>query len=242
MKPVVIVRFSPTEGPGRLADFLDAAQIPWKLIRIDAGDALPQSSDEYAGLAMMGGPMSVNDPLPWIPPLLDLIRDTDAADVPMLGHCLGGQLIAQALGGEVTDNRCMEMGWHAVQLTDTPQARAWFGAIDGFTTFQWHYQTFSIPPGATRVLRNDYCENQAFVLGPHIGFQCHIEMTAPMVHEWCADAEAATGDAIATSSVQNVMDILHDLNSRVAALNSVADKVYRHWMMSLTVMANHHPG
>lgn len=233
MKPVVIVRFSPTEGPGHLAEFLDAEHIPWKLIRIDAGDALPQSCNEYAGLAMMGGPMSVNDPLPWISPLLDLIRDTAAAEVPMIGHCLGGQLIAKALGGKVSDNHCMEMGWHAVQLTDTPEARLWFGDIGQFTTFQWHYQTFSIPPGATRVLRNDYCENQAFVLGPHIGFQCHIEMTVPMVQDWCADVETEVGTDIPGPSVQSVAAITQELDARVAALNSLADRVYRHWLTNL---------
>lgn len=233
MKPVVIVRFSPTEGPGHLAEFLDAAHIPWQLIRIDAGDALPQDSTQYSGLAMMGGPMSVNDALPWIPPLLDLIRDTAKADVPMLGHCLGGQLIAKALGGEVTDNHCMEMGWHEVLLTDAPEARAWFGEMDAFTTFQWHYQTFSIPPGASRVLRNDYCENQAFILGPHIGFQCHIEMTAPMVKQWCADIETEVGTDSENPSVQNVEAIMRDLDARVHALNQLADRVYRRWTGNL---------
>lgn len=233
MKPVVIVRFSPTEGPGHLAEYLDAENIPWQLVRIDAGDALPHSSREYSGLAMMGGPMSVNDPLPWIPPLLELIRETAAAKVPMIGHCLGGQLIAKALGGQVTDNHCMEMGWHDVQLTRTAEAKAWFGDIDRFTTFQWHYQTFSIPPGATQLLRNEYCENQAFALGPHIGFQCHIEMTEPMVKLWCADVEDEVGAGMPAPSVQNVATITRDLGARVAQLNQVADQVYRHWTAQL---------
>lgn len=233
MKPVVIVRFSPTEGPGHLAEYLDAQQIPWKLVRIDAGDALPQSCSEYSGLAMMGGPMSVNDPLPWIPPLLGLIRESAAAGVPMIGHCLGGQMIAQALGGQVTDNKCMEMGWHEVQLTRTAEAKAWFGDIEAFTTFQWHYQTFSIPPGATQILRNEYCENQAFALGPHIGFQCHIEMTEPMVRLWCKDVEDEVGRGVETPSIQGVATIMHELGSRVAALNALADRVYRHWTAQL---------
>jgi GMP synthase-like glutamine amidotransferase len=229
MKPIAIIRFSPTEGPGHLATFLDQAGLAWTLVRIDAGDALP-AAGSFSGLAMMGGPMSVNDPLPWIPPLLALIRENAAAEVPMIGHCLGGQLIAQALGGSVTDNACMEMGWHAVEVVDSPLARDWFGDAGAFTPFQWHYQTFSIPPGATRVLRNDYCENQAYVLGPHIGFQCHIEMTAEMVREWCRDAAEELRDMAPTPSIQPVAAILMDLDRRIAALNAAAEGIYGRWL------------
>ncbi len=75
MKPVAIFRHTATEGPGYLATFLDERQIPWQLIRIDAGDAVPQIASAYAGLVFMGGPMSVNDDLPWIPKVEALIRD-----------------------------------------------------------------------------------------------------------------------------------------------------------------------
>jgi GMP synthase-like glutamine amidotransferase len=229
MNPVVVIRFSPTEGPGHLAEFLDAEGIPWRLIRIDAGDPLPSSIGECAGIAMMGGPMSVNDPLPWIPPLLDLIRDAVDEDVPLLGHCLGGQLIAKALGGTVTDNQFKEMGWHEVEVVGGATAAPWFDDLPAFTTFQWHYQTFSIPPGATRVLRNGWCENQAFALGPHIGFQCHIEMTAEMVKTWCASDAEEIAAAGGTPSVQSLPQILDGLEGRIASLNRVADVVYRHW-------------
>lgn len=229
MKPVAIVRFSKSEGPGYLAEFLDGAAIPWQLVRLDAGDALP-SIRAVSGMAMMGGPMSVNDRLPWIPPLLELIRQSIHHDIPLLGHCLGGQLMSKALGGEVTDNPCMEMGWHEVEVVDAPQARNWFGAVRSFTTFQWHYQTFSIPPGATRVLSNGFCQNQAFVLGRHIGFQCHIEMTASMVAEWCADAAADMPDASMSASVQPVAAILQDVDRRVGALNTIAETIYSRWL------------
>ncbi|HEY3328203.1 MAG TPA: type 1 glutamine amidotransferase [Novimethylophilus sp.] len=233
MKPVAILQFSPSEGPGHLADFLDSADIPWKLIRVDAGAPLPPDSSACSGMAMMGGPMSVNDPLPWVPPLLDLIRQFNHNGIPLLGHCLGGQLMSMALGGAVTDNKCKEVGWHEVDVADEPQAREWFGHVRKFTTFQWHYQTFSIPPGATRVLRNRYCENQAFTLGPHIGFQCHIEMTAKMVKKWCESDEQEIAAAAGTPSVQSVAQILEGLEMRVGRLNRLADSVYTHWMDGL---------
>jgi GMP synthase-like glutamine amidotransferase len=233
MKEVAIFQFSPTEGPGHLADFLDRKGIARRLIRMDDGGVVPASSTDLAGIVMMGGPMSVNDPLPWIPPLLALIRHAVDNDVPLLGHCLGGQFIAKALGGEVTNNKCREMGWHAVDVVGGASAVPWFGDVQDFTTFQWHYQTFSIPPGAVRVLRNEYCENQAFALGPHIGFQCHIEMTAEMVKTWCASSAEEIAAAGGTPSVQSVAEVLSDLDARVGRLNRLADNVYTHWVNGL---------
>jgi GMP synthase-like glutamine amidotransferase len=97
MKPVAIFRHIPIEGPGYFATFLDNNHIPWRLIKIDAGEKPPASIDEFSGLVFMGGTMSVNDDLPWIGQELSLIRQAVAADVPVLGHCLGGQLMAKAL-------------------------------------------------------------------------------------------------------------------------------------------------
>ena len=89
MNPVAIFRHFHSEGPGYFATFLERHGIPWRLIKIDAGDAVPPNVNEFSGLAFMGGPMSVNDDLPWIAPALQLIRDAVAAGVPVLGHCLG---------------------------------------------------------------------------------------------------------------------------------------------------------
>ena len=85
MKPVAIFRHFPIEGPGYLATFLDAHAIPWRLVRIDVGEALPASIGQFGGLVFMGGPMSVNDDLPWIAPALALIRQALASDIPVLG-------------------------------------------------------------------------------------------------------------------------------------------------------------
>jgi GMP synthase-like glutamine amidotransferase len=148
MKPVAIFRHARTEGPGYLADFLDVRNIPWRLIRIDAGDPLPGSCHDFSGLAFMGGPMSVNDDLPWIPPVLALIRGAVAADIPVLGHCLGGQLMSKALGGVVTKNPVKELGWGKTEVADNATARKWFGDIRSFDSFHWH-----VKPSACRKIR-----------------------------------------------------------------------------------------
>ncbi len=233
MKPVAIFRHALSEGPGHLADFLDARNIPWRLIRIDAGDSLPAAVDGFSGLVFMGGPMSVNDDLPWIPPALQLIRDAVAAEIPVLGHCLGGQLMSKALGGVITRNPVKEIGWAEVLVARNSDAQRWFGETTHFQAFHWHGETFSTPEGAVNILASACCRHQAFSLGKHLGFQCHIEMTPDMVGEWCrigADEIAAT---LESPGVQATAEIERDLNARVAALNAVADEVYAVWVKGL---------
>src|SRR6187455_351170 len=142
MKPVAIFRHFPTEGPGYFSTFLDSHSIPWQLIRIDANETVPSSTNGFSGLVFMGGPMSVNDDLPWIAPVLALIRSAARDDVPTLGHCLGGQLISKALGGAVTRNRVPEIGWGEVQVEDNGVARQWFGEAAAFESFHWHGETY----------------------------------------------------------------------------------------------------
>ena len=136
MLPVAIFRFSPTEGPAHFAEWLDARGMPWRLIAIDRGDPIPGDPTAYAGVGMMGGPMSVTEALPWIAPVSALLRDAVARDVPVIGHCLGGQLLAQALGARVMRTEVPEIGWHEVDATETRARDDWFGGRDRFTAFQ----------------------------------------------------------------------------------------------------------
>lgn len=233
MKPVAIFRHAPTEGPGYFADFLDQEGIPRKLIRIDAGDVLPASAREFSGLVFMGGPMSVNDDLPWIAPVLALIREAVDAGIPVLGHCLGGQLMSRALGGVVGRNPVKEIGWGMVEAAHNPAARHWFGDRNTFNAFHWHGETFSIPDGAVNILASAHCPNQAFAFGKHLGFQCHIEMTTGMIMEWCRIGREEIAQAIVSPGVQKVEEIEFDIEARVVALNAVAEQVYARWVKGL---------
>jgi GMP synthase-like glutamine amidotransferase len=233
MPEVLIFRHVAHEGPGYFAEFLDRHGIGHRLVRIDAGDAVPTSLDGAAGLCFMGGPMSVNDRLPWIAPALALIRQAVAADVPVIGHCLGGQLMAKALGGRVTRNRVRELGWLPVEATDAPAARAWLDGLGPrFEVFHWHGETFStLPPGATAILRSRACRHQAFVLGPHLAFQCHVEMTPAMVRHW---ARTGRDELAATSAtVQSERQMRVNLVARAVRLNRVADVFYTRWIAGL---------
>src|SRR5271169_1220186 len=232
MQPVAIFRFSPTEGPGYFAQWIDAHGLPRRLIALDEGQPVPVDPRAFSGIAMMGGPMSANDALPWNGPLLDLLRGAVAADIPVLGHCLGAQLLAKALGADVTRAPVPEIGWGEVEVLDGAAAGAWFGQRKAFTTFQWHYDVFALPPGATRVLTNVHNLDQAYALGKHIGLQCHIEMTRPMVETWCRTG-AAELPVRSTHSTQSREDMCADLDRRLAALARVADDVYAHFMKGL---------
>lgn len=232
MKPVAIFRHAQTEGPGHFATFLDRRSIPWHLFKIDAGDSVPRDVHQFAGLVFMGGPMSVNDDLPWIPQSLELIRQAVQSDIPVLGHCLGGQLMAKALGGTVGRNPVKEIGWGEVSVADNPIAAEWFGDTRRFNAFHWHGETFSLPAGATLILSSPYCTNQAFALGKSLGMQCHVEMTEEMVRTWCANG----ADEIAAAespAVQLPEAIMQDLSTRIAALNAVAEQLYSRWIGGL---------
>lgn len=231
MKPVAIFRFSPTEGPGYFGEWLDANGVPRRLFALDRGELVPAESRAFAGIGMMGGPMSVNDDLPWSSVVLGFIRDAVSADVPVIGHCLGGQLLAKSLGASVVRTATPEIGWGDVDVPDAA-SNPWFGHRERFRTFQWHYDIFGLPLGAERVLTNAFNPEQAFALGKHVGFQCHIEMTREMVESWCASG----GDELpprSTGAMQSKVEILEDVDARLATLSRVADDVYAHWARGL---------
>jgi GMP synthase-like glutamine amidotransferase len=234
MKPVAIFRHSAPEGAGYFAEFLNQHAIPWVLIRIDEGDTVPRNAQDFSGLVFMGGPMSVNDDLPWLLFVLPLIRDAFAHDVPLLGHCLGGQLISKALGGVVSKNPLKEIGWGKVEVSANATAREWFGDIQSFDSFHWHGETFSLPQGAVHLLSSAHCANQAYALGKHLALQCHLEMTDAMIREWCevgADEIAASASSPAVQSAQ-VMQA--QATEKLPELHRVATQLYRHWLHGLT--------
>jgi len=233
MKPIAIFRHASQEGPGYLAEFLDEQKIPWQLIAIDAGAAVPSGVDAFAGLVFMGGPMSVNDDLPWIPPVLALIRDAVAGDIPVLGHCLGGQLISRALGATVSRNPVKEIGWGEVTVVDNDSARSWFGEVRHFNAFHWHGETFSLPRDATHLLSSAYCANQAWAIGKHLALQCHVEMTDAMIVSWCeigADEILAGKDSPA---VQSADEMQRRMAGELPRLRDIAGQLYARWVAGL---------
>ena len=234
MKPVAIFRASSTEGPGYFATYLERRSIAWQLVALDTGERVPRDARKFAGLVFMGGPMSVNDELPWIGSALELARDAVRKDVPLLGHCLGGQLISKALGGTVAATPVKEIGWGEVRVADNEVAREWLGDAQTFLSFHWHGETFTIPPGATRVMENPHCANQGFALGKHFGMQCHVEMTDELVRSWLATGAEEIAASRASPAVQEPDEITRELAARLAALHEVANRIYDRWIEGLS--------
>jgi GMP synthase-like glutamine amidotransferase len=233
MKPVAVFRHSATEGPGYCADFLERHGVPWQLVRIDAGAAVPSDATQFSGLVLMGGPMSVNDDLPWIPPLLALIRHAVGCDIPLLGHCLGGQLMCRALGGVVVRNPVKEIGWGEITVSPNDAARAWLGELRSFDGFHWHGETFSLPTGAVHILSSRHCANQGFVLGKHLALQCHVEITAEMIRSWCAHGAQEIADNVGSPAVQSAAAMQAQMAEKLPQLHAEADRLYARWLQGL---------
>lgn len=232
MKPIMIFRHIECEGPGFLAEILVQKGLSYQIVAIDQEAPIPANVDDASALVFMGGPMSVNDPLPWIARECQLIRDAVARGLPVLGHCLGGQLISKALGGVIRGNGIREIGWFPVDRVPGDAADAWLhGLPDRFEVFHWHGETFSIPDGAERILSSPYCDNQGFVLGKTLAFQCHVEMTAPMVRQW---AELYQNEIAAPSeSVQSYAEMTEDVERKTQSLQNAARILYEKWLQGI---------
>lgn len=235
MKPVVVFRHAQCEGAGYLGVFLNQHGIPWCEIRIDLGEQIPTSVKAYSGLVFMGGPMSVNDDLPWIPQAINLISKAVDEDVPVIGHCLGGQLMSKALGAEITKNPVEEIGWGTVSVHENTDAKKWFGQTRQFLSFHWHGETFSLPEGATRLLSSQYCLNQAYAVGKHLAMQCHVEMTGDMVQKWYQCWASQVEASRSSPAVQSKQEMLENLSERVSMLNQQAHFLYGQWIKGLSV-------
>jgi len=235
MKPVVILRFHGNEGPGYFGAYLDAKGVPWCLVRVDEREKVPGDPKAFSGIVCMGGPMSVNDELAWIPDVVGLLRAAAAAEVPTLGHCLGSQLMSRAFGGSVGPNPVKEIGWGRVEVAEGDAAQRWFGDHREFEAFHWHGETFTIPPGATRLAGSAHCANQAFALGPHLALQCHVEMTAELIRSWCRSNAAELAAAGGRPAVQTWAEMEERIEARLDALHEVADRLYDRWTERLAL-------
>jgi GMP synthase (glutamine-hydrolysing) len=188
---VLAFRHVPFEGVGRIAHVLDERGISLKYADLYRPDAeLPQVSNSD-GLIFLGGPMSVNDPLAFLDVERQAIGEAIGRKQPVLGICLGSQLIAQALGGRVYPNLQKEIGWFDIRVRDAARDDALFrGLRDRETVFHWHGETWDLPAGATLLASSDACPNQAFRFGTNVyGVQFHPEVSPAMIADWCLQDE-----------------------------------------------------
>jgi GMP synthase-like glutamine amidotransferase len=181
-----IIQNDPEVPPGNL---LDGLAIPYS-IHHPYRDGLLPDPEQISALIVLGGAMGANDDLrhPFLTPLKKLIRTVVAAGIPYLGICLGGQLLASALGATVASHRWEELGTLNVSLTASGKADRFFEGIDEvFSTFQWHHDSFDIPEEGIVLASSAACPHQAFRVGDCAwGLQFHPEVTEAIIRNWCA--------------------------------------------------------
>ena len=184
MMPLLVLRHEPSEHLGHFAAALDENRVTF--VYHDLGE--PLEWDGHSGVIIMGGPMSANDPLAGLADELNLIDRAVHADVPLLGICLGSQLIAKALGARVYRTEQSEIGWAAVHLTAAARCDPLFsGSASPATFFHWHGETFDLPAGAEWLASSEKCRHQAYRFGRRVyGLQFHPEITPEMIVDWCA--------------------------------------------------------
>lgn len=227
-RPVIaIFQHHPHQGPGFLLQMLEAGGLEARICSPDDDDEdLPEAIAAFDGLVVLGSDASVNEDRPWIHHERRLVRQAVAEDVPVIGHCFGSQLLAQALGARVGRSCRPQIGWKRLRVM--PEGRELLGEADVWS-FNWHYEAFGIPRGATRVLAGAQGLNKGFVMGPHMGFQCHFEVTQETIEAWCADGakEVAERDE---RSVQSVDEMVQQAAAVLPAMHRTARRVYGRWI------------
>jgi len=194
---VFAFRHASYEDLGTIRPILSSRGIEVECFDLYTGSPAPDIRDAD-GLIFMGGPMGVNDGLGFLHCEMELIRQAAQSGQGVLGVCLGAQLIARALGGRVYRSAMAEIGWHKLRLQSGATTDRVFSEVSASpTVFQWHNDTFDLPPGAALLASSDACPNQAFRCGDNVyGVQFHPEMTAAMIEDWQAHA-ARCGEPVA---------------------------------------------
>lgn len=232
MKPILILQNASNDGPDYFEAYLQSTATAYHVVNIGQGQALPLSLHAYGGFALMGGAMGANDEslYPHLTQAYALLQQAIAERIPVIGHCLGGQMLAKALGASVTTRpNQKEVGWHEVTSLDSELALEWLGAAK-FQTMQWHYDVFSLPQGASLLASSRLCPHQAFVAHDiFLGMQFHIEARGQKINIWVDEvrSDASEPDGI---HCHDDARIRFDTEQFAAQARTVADHIYGRWL------------
>jgi GMP synthase (glutamine-hydrolysing) len=212
---VLALRHAPFEGAGLLESAIVDRGIELDYADLYRPAAPVPSIAAYDGLVVLGGPMSANDPLPFLALERQLISQAVAAQQPLLGVCLGSQLIAQSLGAQVHRNPVKEIGWFDIHFTPEASTDPLFSSLAApESVFHWHSDTWDLPAGGTLLASSAACPNQAFRANPvTYGFQFHLEVTPEMVADWqtqdvnCGDVCDLTGPIDPRHNASHLADL-----------------------------------
>jgi GMP synthase-like glutamine amidotransferase len=232
VNPVLILQHQLPENAAYLTTWLDRNRILYQVVNAGAGELFPESIEPYSALAVMGGGMSANDDLPSNHQAIRLIQQAiKNYNIPVVGHCLGGQLMARALGGIIQASPRPEIGWQPIVYENDPLVEEWFGLDPTDTVIHWHYESFSIPYGAVRLARSSACPNQAFAYGKHLAMQFHIEINEVKIDSWVNDDDPKWSQARQLyESVQDKITMLNGVHYHLEKHQATADRIYTNWL------------
>lgn len=229
MSSVLILQHAEPETPGEIAAVLESEGIEWTIFRPYAGEPVPVDPGRADGLVLMGGPMGVHDTrrFPFLRDELALLKGAVEWGVPILGVCLGSQLLAAALGARVGPGPVREIGWHEVSLTraameDDP---LWKNQPRSFHAFHWHGEIFDLPAGAVSLAASDVTPHQAFRYGATAyGFLFHMEVNLDLVDAMCR----AFPEELAEAGLSRY-EVEKETERRLPALTDVGRTVFGRW-------------
>jgi len=230
-KSVVVIRHINVEGLGTIEDVLKHKNLQYYYIDTWR-DTLPTDLSNLNALIILGGPMGVyeQDKYPFIKKELFLIEEASRLNIPVIGICLGSQMIAQALGGRVYKGGKKEIGWYDIQVTREASHDRLFSSVHiargkptSLKVFQWHGDTFDLPKDAVLLASSKLYKNQAFRVGNIYGLQFHIEVKEADILTWLNEYKAeldTSGDSI------DINEVLEDTRKYIHLLNETSTKVF----------------
>ncbi len=228
MPEILVLRHAACEPLGTIESVLSAKGLEYRSVCAHKGDPVPCEIGDAAGLIIMGGPMGVHDQAqyPFLTEELRLIAKTVSQRIPTLGVCLGGQLLAHALGAAVRSNAQKEIGWHRVSLTpEAGEDALWQGLRKDFTGFHWHGDCFESPPGAVPLACSALTSCQAFRFGGFAyGFQFHLEVTEEIIRDWTTEFAGEL-----TEAGLNASAITGGIPEHLAPMQEIAREVFGRW-------------
>ena len=207
---ILITQHEAPVGPGLVGEFFTGDGWDCRIVDLAKGEKLPETPRDFSGVVILGGSMNVyeTEKYPFLLEEERFIRKALIDEIPVLGICLGAQLLAKTCGARVRRGAARELGWHTVKITEEGLGDSLFRGLPGeIKVFQWHEDTFEIPHGASLLAQGNACGNQAFKVGRAAwGTQFHFEVTPAMIGEWVSGAPGTVDGAGILSDTAKVWD------------------------------------
>ncbi|MFQ5682221.1 MAG: type 1 glutamine amidotransferase [Candidatus Binatia bacterium] len=233
MSKVWVLQHTPCETLGTIADVLETTGISSQTVRVFEGAPVPKSIGDANGLIVMGGPMGVHDQshCPFLTEEMRLIGQALQEERPVMGICLGSQLLAATLGAPVIKGERKEIGWYSVTLGESAKSDVlWADVEASFMAYHWHGDVFELPRNAVPLASSSLTRTQAFRYGHHTyGFLFHMEVTKKIIQGMVATFT----DELQEAKVDGD-EILHQAEDYLPRLQRIGSLVFKRWANTVT--------